>query len=623
MTTTTLRAAYSTWVQEDHPTRNWFNKTGYMSLYGVSGRANIGLVWFGNPFPSAGANVVKATLTLRTRAVAGTGASRITAQLCAPWSNHFGTVTWNTRPAGKLAQASLQKTNPLVNNTSWTFDVTAQMQAVASGEPFYGFVLTTQSQHQILVQGNMSHALDPSLSVQWQENPLPPTDLAPSTGQAIGDGSPILRWSYRDFVGGDVLAACQVRTGTSETTVHTAPSWDSGEVATAVSQLDLSAQSGWTPPAADSVVWWQVRCRDSSGVWSGWSDAVSWKWHPRPTVTLTQPDPAGTFSDPTPPIAWAYTGDMPQARWAVSVDRLDGSAWVRVARSGVVAGDDSRWTPTVGLAKAGTVRINVEVWDGRAREATPGMPISASVSQEFTFAPTTTVEIPRNIQLIDMAPAPSVMLRFTRSEAPDRWDIYRDDLLLTSHPGLDFLVNGDQYEVRDALAPNGTHTWTIFAIVNGKACKSQQRQATIQHPGTWLCDEDTGDKVCIIGGDKNLDLSMPEDRTTFTPIGSKTRVDIISAQRGYEATHKGLLVGNPVTGQTAEEQQRILMGWRADVGRRLILLVSDMAFPVAVNNIQAWRTTQITTPRFPGDPGHVVQVSFDWHQTDNFTFGGD
>lgn len=623
MTTTTLRAAYSTWVQEDAPTKNWFRKTGYLRLYGVAGRRNQGIVWFANPFPSTGANVVKATLTVKSRAVAGTGATQMAVALAGKWSSHFGTVNWNTRPLGASAQSVLTKANPLAANTPWVFDVTAQMQAVASGQGFYGFVLSSSSSHATDVQGNMSAVLDPSLSVEWQENPLPPTDLAPSTGQAVGTGSPILRWSYRDFVGGDVLASAQVRFGTSETGV-TAPYWDSGEVATTVAQMDLSAQPGWTPPAADSVVWWQVRCRDSSGIWSGWSAPVSWQWHPLPTVTLTQPDPAsGTFSDPTPPIAWTYTGDTPQTRYRASVSILRGSTWQVVWASGMVIGDGTSCTPDVGLAGAGTVRVVVDVWDGRNREATPGLAVYASSRQEFTFQPATTVEIPRNIQVLDMAPAPSVMIRFTRSEVPDRWDIYRDDMLLTSHPGLDFLVEGDQFQVTDALAPNGTHTWTIFAIVNGKACKSQQRQAIIQHPGTWLCDEDTGDKVCIVGGDKALDPSMPEDRTTFTPIGSKTRVDIISAQRGYEATHKGLLVGNPGTGQTAEEQMRILMGWRADVGRRLILLVSDMAFPVAVNNIQAWRTTQGSTPRFPGDPGHVVQVSFDWHQTDNFTFGGD
>lgn len=624
MTAVTLRAQYSTWVQQDHPTANWFNRTGYLSLYGVSGRANMGIIWFANPVPRTGANVLRATLTLRTRAVAGTGASQMTAQLAAPWSNHFGTVTWNSRPAGKLAQVSLSKANPLPNNQVWSFDVTSQMQAIASGQQFSGFVLTTQSQHQILVQGNMSAALDPQLSVQWQENPFPPDNLAPSTGQAVGSGSPILRWAYRDYVGGDVLASCQVRFGTNDTTVHSAPLWDSGEVATTSPEMDLSAQSGWTPPAKDTLVWWQVRCRDSSGVWSGWSDAVSWKWHARPTVVLTQPDPSGTsFSDPTPPIAWEFTGDMAQARWAVSVDQLIGSRWVRIARSGMVLGTDSSWTPTVGLAKAGTVRINVEVWDGRAREATPGMPTSSSVSQPFTFAPTKTVAAASGLLISPKTPLPYGDLAFLRNEAPDRIDVYLDGRLITSHPGLDFFVGGSAFRVPNLVQPNGTHTWTVYAIVNGKSSPAANLIVRESHPGTWLIDMDTRDAVCVIGGNKDIELTMPEDRTTLTPIGSSRRIDIIGAKRGYEATCKGLLTSLEGTTIQAADQRAILASWAGDPGRDLRLLVADMFLPVQVNNVQFSNTVQQTGPKFSGDQGEVMTASFDWHQTGEFPFGGD
>lgn len=617
MTTVTLRAQYATWVQQDHPTSNWFRKTGYMSLYGKSGRSNMGIVWFANPIPRTGGNVLRATLTVKTRRINGSGVSQMTAQLCDAWSAHFGSVNWNSRPAGKLAQASLSKSNPLPENQSWAFDVTSQMQAVANGAPFYGFVLTTASQHQILVQGNMSASLDPSLSVEWIENPMPPEDLAPSTGQAVGGGSPVLTWRYRDFVGGDVLAACQVRTGASETAVSSAPSWDSGEVATTVPQLDLSAVSGWTPPAADTVVWWQVRCKDSSGVWSGWSDPVSWQWHARPVVTLVQPD-GGTFSDPTPPIQWSVSGDMPQSRWLAAVQTLQGSRWVTVASSGVVVSSETSWTPDVGLATAGTARIIVQAWDARAREATPGMATYGSVSGEFSFQPSATVEAVGNLTVTDMAPMPQAVLRFTRSEVPDRIDVYRDNVLLSRHEGLDFSGGGDDYEVTDAACPNGRHTWKVWAIVNGVASKSTAVTGEIAHPGMWLIDEDTGEKVCIVAADKDLDMSMPEDVATFTPIGSSRRVDITSAQRGWEATCKGLIVGNPATMASAEEQRDIMLGWKADPGRQLRLLVSDLDILVCITKVQPWRTVQQTSPRFAGDSGHVVQVSFDWHQVGGF-----
>jgi hypothetical protein len=759
--TTSLRVTWATWVSQSAPTSNYFKKTGYLAVNNQSSHYKFAYLWFANPFPRTGANVLSAKLTLRTRKVTGSGTVNLGVDLATPYPVGIGSMNWNTRASAAGHKVQMTKSAPLAENAAWTFDVTEMMQTVGSGYGFNGFIISTTNTRDINIQGNMSAALDPVLEVEWTEAPLAPDQLAPSTGQATGVALPVLRWSFWDHAGATGLGAAHVQVASAEDGFGS-PLWDSGSLPLTETQLDLSA-TDCPAPAADTLRWWRVRNQDSAGLWSAWSDPVSWQWHPRLSVELVQPEPdavdvvgpelltngtfesqltgwtttgtwsvasggpdgafvvssnapgstisqtipasgrlrltyraantapgvsrivltpnvgspvevtipsrasgwsdlttadvtlpdgatsavyaviydsgsncrvdslsarmvtAGqpTFSDPTPVIQWATSGDMPQSRWRASVSVLEGSAWRVVAASGTVVSAETSWTPDVGLADEGTVRIIVDVWDDRQREATPGVPIYASASGEFAFSPSDTIETPKNIQLIDLAPMPSVKLRFTRSEVPDRWDIYRDGKLLTRHPGLDFLVEGDRYEVTDALAPNGTHTWTIFAIVNGVACRSQAITAIIRHTGTWLCDEITGDKVCIVGGDKDLDLSMPEDRTTFTPIGSKARVDIIAAQRGYEATHKGLLVGNPATGKTAEEQFRILMGWRGDPGRRLILLVSDMAFPVAVNNIQGWRTTQVTTPRFPGDPGHVVQVSFDWHQIGDFVFGED
>lgn len=617
---TSLRVTWATWVSQSAPTAVYFKKTGYLSVSNQSSHVKFAYLWFSNPFPRTGANVLSAKLTLRTRAISGSGTLNLGVDLATPFPVGIGLMNWNTRASAAGHKVQLTKSAPLAENAVWTFDVTDMMQAVGSGYGFNGFILSTTNTRDINIQGNMSAALDPVLEVEWTEAPLAPDQLAPSTGQACGVGLPVLRWSFWDHAGATGMQSAQVQVASSEDGFGS-PLWDSGSLPLTETQLDLSSTS-CPAPDQNTLRWWRVRNQDSAGLWSAWSDPVSWQWHARPVVTLVQPD-GGTFSDPTPVIQWATSGDMPQARWRASVSVLEGSAWRVVAASGTVVSAETSWTPDAGLADAGTVRIIVDVWDGRDREATPGLPIYASASGDFSFAPSDDIEIPRDITLADNAPLPSVTLRFTRSEVPDRWDVYRDGKLLTRHPGLDFLVEGDQYEVTDALAPNGTHTWTIFAIVNGVACRSQAITATIRHPATWLCDEITGDKVCIVGGDKDLDLSMPEDRTIFTPIGSKARVDIIAAQRGYEATHKGLLVGNPATRKTAEEQFRILMGWRGDPGRRLILLVSDMAFPVAVNNIQGWRTTQATTPRFPGDPGHVVSVAFDWHQTGGFVFGED
>lgn len=768
MTKVNLRSAYATWIQQDNPTKNWFGKTGYMSLYGKSGRANYGIVWFANPFPRSGGNVLRATLTLKTRKVTGRGSSQIIAQLCKQWSSHFGTVNWNTRPAGKLAQASLSKTNPLAEGTSWTFDVTGQMQAVANGEPFYGFILSTTSQHQILVQGNMSAALDPHLAVEFIESPFPPDDLAPSTGQAVGTPSPVLRMSYKDYVGGDVLSSLQVRCGTTEDTVSGSPFFDSGEVASTLPQLDLSQQPGWTPPAADTVVWWQARCKDSSGTWSGWSDPVSWQWHARPVVTLVQPEPSpseqlgpelltngsfdsdvsgwsgdsgvsglsgwarfgdgsphstpgfastkasgatmtqtvavtagahrlsvwsicpttdvvtvsvtpagGTavsatvpltsapvagkwaqtilnvtipagvtqatvaithtsgaawvsiddvslravtpglpsFTDPTPPIKWKYTGDMPQTRWRASVSILKGSTWVVVDSSGMVVSDETDWTPKVGLAMAGRAKIIVDVFDDRAREATPGFPIYASASSEFEFQPVTTVEAAQSLEVVPDPAIPVVTIRWKRSEVPDRWDVYRDDMLLTRHEGLDFLVSGGQYEVRDMVCPGGPHRWTIFAIVNGKASKSSYIEETIDHPGIWLVDEETQERVWIQGDAAGHDINLEEENTVLKPLGGGSTVVVTNGLYGYGGTISGVLVDQPwmPATETAKLWRERLLKWRANPGHALRILIEDMDFRAAIYDVQVRGVHPFVGTRW--------SVTMSVHQTDDFMGG--
>jgi hypothetical protein len=547
------------------------------------------------------------------------------------------------------------------------------------------------------------------------------------------------------------MQSAQVQVAASEDGFGS-PLWDSGSLPLTETQLDLAATS-CPAPAVDTLRWWRVRNQDSAGLWSAWSDPVSWQWHARPTVSLVQPEPepaeqlgpellangsfesgltgwtasgwrvvtdstqtppnsaqcvtaasplsqtvsvsgsvlrlsvwslartadqattvtvapnvgdpvtaslpvvndwvwrqttlempvadattatvtvsggagvrvdslsartvtAGqpTFSDPTPVIQWATSGDMPQARWRASVSILDGSAWRVVASSGTVVSAETSWTPDVGLATAGTARIIVDVWDDRQREATPGMPIYSSVSGDFSFSPSDTVEIPRDITLTEHRPLPSVTLSWTRSETPDRWDVYRDGKLLSRHDGLDWSTGGDSYEMVDKLAPNGTHTWTIFAVVNGVAAKSQTITRTLRHSPTWLVDNDSDERVCIVG-DTEHDMTMPETVAEFSPIGGRRKVKVTTAQYGYEGTIDGDLV--PVQGMPETETPQLwrerLLKWKADPGHALHLLIEDLSIPVQV--------TDISPRSLPGHPGSMFHFTIKWHQTGGWTFG--
>lgn len=750
---TSLRVTWSTWASQSAPTSNYFRKTGYLSVSNQSSHVKFAYLWFSNPFPRTGANVLSAKLTLRTRKVTGSGTLNLGVDLATPYPVGIGLMNWNTRASAAGHKVQLTKSAPLAENSVWTFDVTDMMQTVGSGYGFNGFIVSTTNTRDINIQGNMSAALDPVLEVEWTEAPLAPDQLAPSTGQACGVALPVLRWSFWDHAGATGLGAAKVQVASAEDG-FSSPLWDSGSLPLTETQLDLSATS-CPAPAADTLRWWRVRNQDSAGLWSAWSDPVSWLWHARPTVSLVQPEPepvdvagpellanggaedgmtgwsggewysaatdhhsgshfftgapdggamsqtvavsAGrhtlsawvghpstvtaqvtvtpnvgspvtvpltassdwgvwaqttaevtipdgatsavvsvsssgdwcriddlslapilsdlpVFHDPTPVIAWQTSGDMPQARWRASVSVLEGSAWRVVASSGTVVSAETSWTPDVGLADAGTVRIIVDVWDDRQREATPGTPIYASASGEFTFQPSDTVEIPRGIELDADGILPVAALRFTRSEVPDRWDIYRDGRLVTRHPGLDFLVEGNQYEVPDLLCPAGPHDWTVFAIVNGVACKSQMIRRSVDLPGTWIVDQATGDRVWIQGESKH-DMTMPETTSTFTPIGARSSVVITVTQLGYEGTLTGTLVDQPwlPDSETAALWRRRLLAWKATPGRPLWMVTDGLCFPAAISEV----SVQSTHPWV----GERWDVTLKFHQTGDFEFG--
>jgi hypothetical protein len=609
--TTKLRVQWATWVNQAAPTTNYFRKTGYVMVSNQSSHVKFSYLWFTNPFPRSGANILSATLTLRTRAISGAGTVNLGVDLATAYPVGISMMNWNTRASKSGNQVSLTKSAPLADNTVWTFDVTNMVQTVGAGYGFSGFIISTTNTRDILIQGNMSATLDPVLEVEWTEAPLPPDSLSPSTGQAVGSALPILRWSFWDHAGATSMQSAQVQVAATEDGFGS-PLWDSGTVASTACQLDLAATT-CPAPAVDTLRWWRVRNQDSAGLWSAWSDPVSWQWHPRPTVTLLQPN-GGVFSDPTPVIQWGYDGDMPQARWRASVSILDGSTWRVVAASGTVVSTETSWQPDVGLARAGTARIIVDVWDGRDREATPGLALYSSASGNFEFQPSDTVAPVAGLAIETHGLMPTVDLTWSRSEVPDRIDVYRDGSVLSRHEGLDWLISGDDYTMSDLTCPNGQHTWDVYAVVNGVSSVAASVTATIRHAPTWLIDPATQERVCIVG-DGDHDMTMPETVEEFAPIGATSKVRITSAQYGYEGSISGQLApwfGLPDT-ETPRLWRERLMAWKADPGRQLTLLIEDLQFHVGV--------TEITVASIKGHAGELFNVSFKFHQADRFIFG--
>lgn len=613
MTSTTLKARYMSWVDEAQPSRNLFNKTGYLALQGTAGKRKKAVLWFASPFDARGGNVLQAKLRLRTRALSTTGTHTVTAGLAGTWGCRFGSLTWNNAPVVSGAKASVSKSGALGLNTVLELDVTSQMQRVADGAGFYGFVVESPEIGLLNLQGNMGSALVPELVVSWSLAPKPPAALEPSGGRSVGTPTPVLRWDFFDHAGNELLQSVQVQL--SLTSSFSSVLWDSGEKNTSWCTLDLAA-AGFTGAGTGVLVWWRARNRDQAGLWSGWSQPASWRYDPLPTVALVNP-PAGVIGDPSPRVDWTFTGTgSPQEQYRVTIDQVGGQTKNALHYdSRWRAGAETSFTPPVTMSFGQTYEVALFVRDSRDRQATPGFNSNVVIRRQVTpDSDAATVGV-KNMTVSNARPLPTVWINWQRDEQPDQWVIYRDDVLLARYPGDALWRSGTTYGITDALCPLGEHTWKVFAITNGKASRSGAITGRSEPTGTWLCNEETGEMVCFLN-DVEHDITMPEDVTIHTPLGARHGVAITQSQRGYEGTIEGLLVDFPglPADQSAKLWRERLLRFKTDVGQVYRLLIEDQSFEVQI--------TEVDVTGHPGFGGGVMwNASLRYRQVDDYNFG--
>lgn len=586
MPTVKLKARYGTWYRSDAPDFRFYNYRTYLAIR-ASGPVMHSYVYFTNPFPSVpGVRVTSAKLRFWLMGgTTNTGTRTVSVQRVGRGLN-FTTMTYNNRPttfAG--ATSSVQTAGPLSGNHMFELDVTADLAAVASGATFYGYIVTTTAPFTMQLYGANNSKLQPELEVTYTQPPSKPRDLSPALGRVVGKAKPYVTFSYYDTSGSEKLSA--VRVQTNPTNNFTAPAWDSGTVVTAEAGLDLNATS-YPGTAANATTWYRVQVRSTSGEWSSWSDPTSFVYRVKPTVTLNAP--GATFSDPTPPISWTYTSPTgsAQTRWRAALYADAGGKWVVVDHSGERVGADTSWTPTKATSwqannPLGVHRVVVDVWDGYNREETPGDRSFASASRNTTFAPTTTVEPPANLTVTNAYPRPDAVLKFTRSEMPDFFAVYRDGKLIERVPGADLQTTGTNYEYRD-FPPRGNHTWAVRAVRNNQTSNAATVSAAIDFKGTWLFDPD-GSAVCI-QDDREHSMSMPEESAVHEPLGSDRVVIITQALRGYEGTIEGLITDLKGQAETAATWRANLLRFKSEPTTVRTLVVEDQAFPVVTRNVQ-------------------------------------
>ncbi|MDU6127387.1 MAG: DNRLRE domain-containing protein [Veillonella sp.] len=608
-----LKLDYGTYVDEGYPDARIFRRHTYAKVTGTKGHRCWTILWFAMPFPTAGANVSKATLSLRMKKN-NNNTHKLTAELAGPWSRSFWSLDWNHKPAGAGHRTDTTRDGIFVDGGMWQIDVTDAMQAVADGAPFYGLLLWSDMGGDSLVfdvQGDKR----PSLSVDWWTNPFPPADLEPGPGGVTGTPTPMLRWTFYDHVGDTDMAACQVQAARSEDG-FSEPVWDSGVRRKFVTQFDLASEAdGFPRPGDGESLWWRVRIQDGSGLWSGWSAPARYTYKPRPTVELLNPDPGEqVVTDPTPPISWRYTpgGGGPEDHWRVVISRWAAGRWHQVATSGVVSSGATSWRPTTPVRIGGTYQVVVDVWDSEThRVATPGYGILARANTTFTYIPTSQTPTPTQVDARTWRNSPWAALQWSRPDMPDEWIISVDGRQVERRSQA---PDGGASYTASVLVPSGPHTVQVQAVGDRGASQPLEKQIDRDLLATWLVDRETREAVALVS-DTSHEITMPEVTASHEPLGSQRSIVVTSAQRGYEGTLSGTLVPLPGVAQTPPQWRARLLEWKPQSGRLFDLVIEDYVLPVNISNVQV---TSVN-----GHAGRLFNCSFDFHQVGDFTFAGD
>lgn len=603
-----LRTALTSAVSQTTPTRNYEYQTRY-GLRTVTGQAVFMYAYFTRPFP-LGATIQTAKLVLYSDAIPDTGTTTVTATRLKQQVSMTG-VTYNTRPTSLFpSPAVASNTGAKPAGYAWEIDVTAHMQSVANGDPWYGWQVVGSFPASRMFYSHrwLTTTQRPRLEVTYSIPPTAPSDPVPAGGRAVSLAKPVLRATYTDLGADNPIQAIQVQRNTAN--VWGVPTWDSGQVTASAAELD-TATTTWPALADNETVWWRMRVLDINGLWSAWSIPESFRRDIKGSVTITNPAvaPNNQVNEATPPITWTFAGET-QAAYQVNI--ADPATGRVIWSSGKITGTATGLTLPEGVLTETGVAYNLRViiWDAKQRETTPADPAWTDASRDFTFALSATAAPTLGLTAVPTAGRPRIVLTWTRSTAPDSFTVLRNGAVVES--GIlpqDVLVSGTTYSWTDPQpVPIVSSTYQVAAVVNGKASSGNATATlalTVQ--GIWLADKTRTNEVLIYGkSDRNWIYG--ETSEVFEVLGA-TEVSVVThSLRGLEGSVTGQLRGGgfiPGLPETAQGWRDALLRIKRKPGQQCWLTVADMCLPVVVRNVHV--TPRPTTPL-------SFDVSFDFYQ---------
>lgn len=478
MTTTLTLSLSAVKLGQGHPTTA-FGQQAAMPLDATStnNAAMLSRAALGPEIPST-AVITSATLVY-TQSEVISGSYNFKAQRNA--AAFSSKTTWNTKPALVGTIVTVTKTSP-VAGTLWSLDVTADVQGwVAGTTTNYGWRLTTTTTSRHYWRGATAATGKPTLVVVYEAPTDAPTQLSPAGG-SVSVAKPTLTWIRQDGI-----TAAQVQIDPASN--GASPAFDSGEVSTVASLLDLTA-TAYAGLAAAATTSWRVRTRTPAGL-SPWSEWATFTRTSKGVLTFTSP--GATTADGTPVVQLSFTGTLTAAQII-----LRDAAGKVLANSGrqQATGSTFSWTPPTGLVTNGQVgSLTGFAVDNVVRVATPGDPIEAIAGLTFTLALTSSVPGMDSVDAYQTGVSPEVYLTGVRASGiPDEVVIFRNGIQIDRMPGADVFA-GTAFNYVDYTAPpNLFAEYVVAPFTTGTGVSNTTLVTTITPTcqGLWVMDPESG-----------------------------------------------------------------------------------------------------------------------------------
>lgn len=512
-----------------------------------------------------------------------------------------GTVKWSNKPTSTATDAVSVVVTDRPAGALVEFDVSTLVTAAVAAGVLHGFEIRGSGTTVRVFHSaeSTTTGLRPKFEINWPTKPNQPKYLTPSTGLAVSLVRPTFVWDYVDQSGNSGMRAYELELKYGSDNFGT-PDVSTGVVVSSTPKHTFGADL-----TLDTPFYWRVKVQNNALQWSEWSDygdaaAAEAVVTEKPTVTITSP--TVDVADLTPPIVWTVSTTYD----AYQVIEWDSSWTKRVQDSGVIAGSDGNYTFANPLSfDGGHTNIQVRVWDGVARAATPGDFVYAFDTVSFGFEPDDTVDPVTDLAVTVDGFSPLALLAWSYSVVPDGFAIYRDGLLVERVEGAEVFLGGTSFEFTDGTAGAGNHVWEVFPVANGgRGGDSPSVFGTISGRFVWLYSDDV--LIPLISGDP---LGEFQEQSEAVVVSGATRTLVKSlALRGREGSINGSFDArvdlDPVTsmsefmGNLLVAKQEPVRLWRLMAGRENI--------PVIVRNV-SWAEV-------PGSNNEAVAVSFEYFQ---------